>query len=237
MKMKSRFFSFTAGLLLGMAILGSAAASEGITAFLSTQPIYVDGQRVSMTAYAINGNNYVRLRDIGKAVDFGVTYDAATNSVYIDSDAPYQEQVSQPAPSTPAPSAVTEESVSATLDALKTRYPHGSTYPAPYHSTSNGPYGAVNSNCAGWAILCSDAAFGNLPWRKATFCWEDVRIGDLVQYDNQFGSHVVVVLNKTDDWLYFTDSGLTQQAYWIGGYTREWLEQQSGLVLYTRYPS
>ena len=66
--MKSRFFSFTAGLLLGMAILGNAAASEGITAVLSTQPIYVDGQRVSMTAYAINGNNYVRLRDIGKAV-------------------------------------------------------------------------------------------------------------------------------------------------------------------------
>lgn len=235
--MKSRFFSFTAGLLLGMAILGSAAASEGITAFLSTQPIYVDGQRVSMTAYAINGNNYVKFRDIGKAVDFGVTYDAATNSVHIDPDAPYQEQVSQPAPSTPAPSAVTEESVSAALDALKARYPHGSTYPAPYHSTSNGPYGAVNSNCAGWAIFCSDAAFGNLPWRKATFCWEDVRIGDLVQYDNQFGSHVVAVLSKTDDWLYFTDSDLTQKVYWIGSYTREWLEQQSGLLIYTRYPS
>ena len=235
--MKSRFFSFTAGLLLGMAILGSAAASEGITAFLSTQPIYVDGQRVSMTAYAINGNNYVRLRDIGKAVDFGVTYDAATNSVYIDSDAPYQEQVPQPAPSTPAPSAVTEESVRAALDALKARYPHGSTYPAPYHSTSNGPYGAVNSNCAGWAILCSDAAFGDLPWRKMDFRWEDVRVGDLIQYNNQLGSHVVVALSKTDDWLYFTDSDLTQKVYWIGGYTREWLEQRSGLVLYTRYPS
>lgn len=235
--MKSRFFSFTAGLLLGMAILGSAAASEGITAVLSTQPIYVDGQRVSMTAYAINGNNYVRLRDIGKAVDFGVTYDAATNSVYIDSDAPYQEQVSQPAPSTPAPSAVTEESVRAALDALKARYPHGSIYPAPYHSTSNGPYGAVNSNCAGWAILCSDAAFGDLPWRKMDFRWEDVRVGDLIQYNNQLGSHVVVALSKTDDWLYFTDSDLTQKVYWIGGYTREWLEQRSGLVLYTRYPS
>ena len=220
-----------------MAILGSAAASEGITAFLSTQPIYVDGLRVSMTAYAINGNNYVRLRDIGKAVDFGVTYDAATNSVHIDPDAPYQEQVPQPAPGTPAPSAVTEESVSAALDALKARYPHGSTYPAPYHSTSNGPYGAVNSNCAGWAILCSDAAFGDLPWRKMDFRWEDVRVGDLIQYNNQLGSHVVVALSKTDDWLYFTDSDLTQKVYWIGGYTREWLEQRSGLVLYTRYPS
>lgn len=30
-----------------------------------------------MTAYSIGGSNYVKLRDIGKAVDFGVTYGAA----------------------------------------------------------------------------------------------------------------------------------------------------------------
>lgn len=234
-------FQFWAGFFCGVVLLGgvitAADAASGVIAALSSQPIFVDGQRVSMTAYAINGNNYVRLRDIGKAVDFGVTYDAATNSVHIDPDAPYQEQVSQPAPSTPAPSAVTEESVRAALDALKTRYPHGSTYPAPYHSTSNGPYGAVNSNCAGWAILCSDAAFGNLPWRKMDFRWEDVRGGDLIQYDNNMGSHVIVVRDKTDEWIYFTDSNPSHMVYWIGGYTREWLEQRSGLVLYTRYPS
>ena len=236
--MKGKHIEFVVGIAVGAALFGGGTAyAAGLLAEPSSQTFYVDGQQVQLQAYAIGGNNYVKLRDVGQAVNFNVTYDAATNSVHIDPDAPYQEQVSQPAPSTPAPSAVTEESVSAALDALKARYPHGSTYPAPYHSTSNGPYGAVNSNCAGWAILCSDAAFGNLPWRKATFCWEDVRIGDLVQYDNQFGSHVVVVLSKTDDWLYFTDSGLTQKVYWIGGYTREWLEQRSGLILYTRYPN
>lgn len=62
-----------------------AQAATGITARPSPQPIYVDGQRVSMTAYNIGGNNYVKLRDISRAVDFGVTYDATTNSVYIDS--------------------------------------------------------------------------------------------------------------------------------------------------------
>ena len=70
------------GVLAGLALSGPAVqASTALTAALSTQPIYVDGQRASMTAYSIGGNNYVRLRDIGKAVDFGVTYDAATNSV------------------------------------------------------------------------------------------------------------------------------------------------------------
>ncbi len=44
-----------------------------------------------MTAYQISGNNYVKLRDIGKQIDFGVSYDAATESVRIDTDAPYTE--------------------------------------------------------------------------------------------------------------------------------------------------
>ncbi len=51
----------------------------GILAEPSTQPIYVDGQKVSMTAYSINGSNYVRLRDVGQAVNFGVAYDPVSN--------------------------------------------------------------------------------------------------------------------------------------------------------------
>ena len=51
------------GVLAGLALSGPAAqAATTITATLSSQPIYVDGQRVSMTAYSIGGNNYVRLR-------------------------------------------------------------------------------------------------------------------------------------------------------------------------------
>ena len=101
------------GVLTGLALSGPAAqAATNITATLSSQPIYVDNQRVSMTAYSIGGNNYVRLRDIGKAVDFDVTYDAATNSVHIDSTKPYQEEVTQ---STAVAHGVTEESVQACL--------------------------------------------------------------------------------------------------------------------------
>ena len=227
------------GVLTGLALLPAAKAGVAtLTATPSTQPIYVDGQRVTMTAYAINGNNYVKLRDIGQAVNFGVTYDAATNSVYIDSGAPYQEQVSQPAPNTPAPSAVTEESVKASLDALKARYPLGSTYSAPYHSTSGGPYGTSVSNCAGWAILCSDAVFGNSPWQKVTAPrWEDIRVGDLIQYDNDMGGHAIVVTEKTDETLSYTDSEPSSKVYWGSQVPRAWLEQRPGLVLYTRYPS
>ena len=42
-----------------------------------------------MTAYAINGNNYVMLRDIGKAVGFNVHWDSTNGCVQIESDKPY----------------------------------------------------------------------------------------------------------------------------------------------------
>ena len=67
--------------------------------------------------------------------------------------------------------------------------------------------------------------------------WEQLRPGDLVEYDNDLGGHVIVVVSKTNDTITFTDSGPTQKAYWGGQYPRWWLEKQPGLILYTRYPS
>ena len=62
-----------------------------VMAQLSTQSIYVDGLPVNMTSYSIDGNNYVRLRELGKAVNFSVFYDQNTNSVRITRDCPYVE--------------------------------------------------------------------------------------------------------------------------------------------------
>ena len=79
-----------AGVILGSTISGPAAsAAEMLAAQRSTQKIYVDGQQAQMEAYSINGSNYVKLRDIGKAVGFDVSWDAATNTVRIATDAPY----------------------------------------------------------------------------------------------------------------------------------------------------
>lgn len=227
------------GVLTGLALLPAAKAGvTTLTATLSTQPIYVDGQRIPMTAYAIGGNNYVKLRDIGAAVDFGVTYDAATNSVYIDSDAPYQAEAAKPAQDTASSGTVTEESVKAALDALKVRYPHGTVYPSPYTSTSSPPYGPTNKNCAGWAILCSDAAFGDLPWRKIDRpSWEQIRPGDLVEMRGGGLNHGVIVLERTEDYILTTESGTNQKVYWGAQYFRWWLEDQPTYVLYTRYPA
>ena len=78
---------FALGILCGAMLFGGATAvAAGITAEPTWQNIYVDGKQVSMTAYNIAGNNYVRLRDIGQQVGFNVYWQ---DGVQIDTDAPY----------------------------------------------------------------------------------------------------------------------------------------------------
>ena len=91
-----------AGVLAGMLLSGlTGTALAALTANPSRQIFCLDGQRVDLQAYEINGSNYVKLRDIGQAVGFNVSYDAAANTVYIDPDKPYMEEVKAPAVSQP----------------------------------------------------------------------------------------------------------------------------------------
>ena len=222
------------GILAGLALSGPAAqAADYLTARPSTQAFYINGQQVPLTAYLIGGSNYVRLRDIGRVVDFGVTYDADTNTVHIDSTQPYQAEVAQPTVTT---SDVTEESVQAALADLRQLYPPGTVFPAPYRSTSGGPY-SRGIHCSGWATLCSDAAFGDLPWRRIDRpTWDQLRPGDVVEYKNETSYHAVVVIRKNAEYIVVTESGMNNHAVWGGQYFRWWLEQQPHYICYTRYP-
>ena len=92
-----RMGTFMAGLLIGATLFGgSVAYAAGIMAERSTHTILVDGVETPMTAYAINGNNYVMLRDIGAAVDFNVFWDTEKHCVQVESDKPYTGQPSLP---------------------------------------------------------------------------------------------------------------------------------------------
>ena len=101
------------GLALGLSLSAPAAqAVESLKATLSTNRILVDGQETHMTAYTINGNNYVKLRDVGKAVGFEVYWDSANGCVQVESGKPYtgeapakaepDKSVTQPEPTAPA---------------------------------------------------------------------------------------------------------------------------------------
>ena len=101
------------GLVLGLSLSAPAAqAVESLKATLSTNRILVDGKETHMTAYTINGNNYVKLRDMGKAVGFEVYWDSANGCVQVESGKPYTGEApakaepdkpeSQPEPTAPA---------------------------------------------------------------------------------------------------------------------------------------
>ena len=102
-----------AGILIGITLFGgSSVLAAGITAERSTNRVYVDGQEVRLTAYNINGNNYVMLRDIGREVGFNVYWNDDARCVQVESDKPYtgiapvkagtSEPDSQPEVTTPA---------------------------------------------------------------------------------------------------------------------------------------
>ena len=86
-----------AGILTGITISGPATqAAAGLMANPSSQRFYINEERINLEAYEIGGSNYVKLRDIGQAAGFGVTYNAAANTVTIHPDEPY-EMVAVPA--------------------------------------------------------------------------------------------------------------------------------------------
>lgn len=85
MNRKKNASTLAAGILIGAVLAGPTvqAAESYLKAFPSGQTFYLDGQKVQLQAYNINGYNYVRLGDLSPLVGFDLTYDGTSNSVYI----------------------------------------------------------------------------------------------------------------------------------------------------------
>lgn len=59
------------------------------TASLTTSLIYLNGEKISCTAYKIDGNNYFKLRDIMEIFDVYVGFNNATSTAWIDTSLSY----------------------------------------------------------------------------------------------------------------------------------------------------
>ena len=62
-----------------------------LTTVLSSVKLLIDGVPAEITAYNINGNHFFKLRDLGKAINFSVSWDAVLNRISIDSSKIYPE--------------------------------------------------------------------------------------------------------------------------------------------------
>jgi len=74
--------------MTGTELKGSASSNE--TAQISNDAIYVNGQKVEAEVYKIGGNNYFKLRDLGKALDFYVGWSKG-EGMYIESGRSYTD--------------------------------------------------------------------------------------------------------------------------------------------------
>ena len=129
-----------------------------------------------------------------------------------------------------SPSQIDEQSVYNTIIALKAQYPEGmhwtndnKYYSAALHITGYG--------CAGFAFLCSDAAFGDLPGRQHED-FDAIRVGDIIRIGNY---HSVVVLEKRANSVIVTEGNYNSSIHWGREITRSSLESE-GFYVTTRYP-
>ena len=69
----------------------SDTLGETLTAVPTSYTIYLDGEKVDLTAYLINDNNYFKLRDIMKLFDVYIGYDEETGTITIDTSKSYTD--------------------------------------------------------------------------------------------------------------------------------------------------
>lgn len=64
--------------------------AEGVKAAMpTTSKAYLDSKQIFLTEYKIDGEIYFKLRDLGEALDFGVDWDGAANTICIDTSKGY----------------------------------------------------------------------------------------------------------------------------------------------------
>ena len=66
----------------------NSRATQKKSASLSNQKVLLDGKKISMQAYLIDGNNYFKLRDIGDKLGFEVGWDAAKQTITLTTEVP-----------------------------------------------------------------------------------------------------------------------------------------------------
>lgn len=231
-----------AGVLTGILVSAPAAqAAAQLLATPSSQTFYLDDQRIELTAYEIGGNNYIKLRDVGRAVDFGVDYDAAANAVHISPDKPYVEEVkAAPAESGKGDGCltngkpITEENVLEMLRQIEQDWPQDTIWgkhDTPGTHKNEVPSTAANRimdvywvseyyGCSGYAAMVSSLIFGDAenPGRRLDNLLQ-IRPGDIVFLVNNATDeiwHVEIALespNETHAFQY-TDGNHGGHIHW-----------------------
>jgi hypothetical protein len=69
----------------------AAAKPTAKNAKITTSKVLLNDKEVDFTAYKLGENNYFKLRDIAKAINFEVAWNAAVNAISVDTSKEYKE--------------------------------------------------------------------------------------------------------------------------------------------------
>ena len=71
---------------------GEKKVRQAKVAIPTTSEIYIDGVKVNLAAYNIDGNNYFKLRDLAQAFNFEVNWDPVYNMIYVSTYGSYMPE-------------------------------------------------------------------------------------------------------------------------------------------------
>lgn len=260
MERKNGAAALAVGILL-VVLLGTPAvqaAESWQKALPSGHAFYAGGQRVELEAYNINGSNYVRLADIGRALDFNVYWDGA---VRIEPDTPYTGRAPEKAAALANGQPITEANVLNRLYQLERDWPAGTVWGSrdtPGTNKNGAPnvvtgklmrsYHISNTyGCGAYASMISSLIFGDAenPARKLTDN-RTLRPGDIVFVVKPDGTvaHVAIALESPnrEGRFHCTDGNNGGQITWpddldLRPYSLDGFGHGYRLEIWTRYPA
>lgn len=127
---------------------------------------------------------------------------------------------------------LTQSNVAQTLYALKAEYPELAHWDIDSSYTSEA-LGLTYAGCAGFALMCSDLVFGDLPITEVHSDFDRIKVGDMVR--DEAGYHTVLVLEKRQDSIVVVEGNYNGTVHWERVMDRSSSEFYNFTVT-TRYP-
>ena len=87
-RITNRIAAIVLCVLLSAGMAPTAYAAE-VRATPTESAVILDGRQLTCAAYNVGGSNYFKLRDLMQALNYGVGYDSATQSIAISTSKPY----------------------------------------------------------------------------------------------------------------------------------------------------
>lgn len=127
----------------------------------------------------------------------------------------------------------TEKQAYKAIYSLKAEYPEGKKWTNDNYYQWNGGFYSGGYGCAGFAFLCSDAAFGTLPARFISdITIRDIHVGDILRINSD--THSVVVLKVKTKSVVVVEGNYNSSIHWERELGEETIKAATYLI--TRYP-